>query len=90
MADAFDGIKVPQSECDVRSRLDVFVTLNKYSPSTVILTAGVSNPGLIESARYENEIETNLLGAFNVAQVCIRNHVETMIRQTALETLLRN
>lgn len=79
MSEPFDGIKVPQSECDVRNRLDVLTTIAQYEPETVILTAGVSNPGPIETARYEDEIEINFLGAFNVAQACVRSDVQTLI-----------
>ena len=79
IAEAFDGIKLDRHECDVRNRLAVHAALFEHQPSVVVLTAGVSNPGPIESARYEDEMETNLLGAFNVAQACVRHQVETMI-----------
>ncbi len=79
MSEPFDGIKLDKSECDVRDRHSVFWAIRKHEPSVVVLTAGVSNPGPIESVRYEAEIETNLIGAFNVAQACVCNNVGTMI-----------
>jgi 3-oxoacyl-[acyl-carrier protein] reductase len=79
MSKPFTGIKVTHQECDVRSLNAVVDTLDVYNPSTVILTAGVSNPGPIERASFEEEITTNLLGAFNVAQACVWSGVEKLI-----------
>ena len=79
MSEAFDGIKLPQSRCDVRVFDDVSGVLYHYRPSVVILTAGVSNPNPVQLARFEDEITTNLLGAFNVAQAAIHYGVETMV-----------
>ena len=79
MAEAFDGVSVPQSVCDVRDLTAVMQTLGTYDPDVVILTAGVSNPNPIERASVEEEIGTNMLGAFNVAQACVWAGVKTMI-----------
>lgn len=79
MSKVFEGIKVSQDECDVRDIAQVADTMGIYNPNIVIVTAGVSNPGPMESARFEEEIGTNLLGAFNVAQIAINFHVETLI-----------
>ncbi len=80
MSKAFaDTIRIPQDECDVRDIAQVADTVSVYNPDVVIMTAGVSNPGPIESARFEEEIGTNLLGAFNVAQICVNYGVNKMI-----------
>jgi 3-oxoacyl-[acyl-carrier protein] reductase len=79
MSKPFAGIKVTHEECDVRSLTAVAETLDVYNPTTVILTAGVSHPGPVERASFEEEITTNLLGAFNVAQASIWAGVEKLI-----------
>lgn len=79
MSEAFEGIKVPQSQCDVRRPRDIACALEQYRPSVLILTAGVSNPDIIEWCRYEDEINTNLLGAFNVAQMATIYQVPMLI-----------
>ena len=79
MAAPFDGVKVSQQECDVRDLEAVAATVDIYNPTDIIVTAGVSNPGPIEFARYEDEISTNLLGAFNVAQVAVQYGVDKII-----------
>lgn len=79
MSEAFDGIKIPQSECDVRDIGDVSDVIHEHQPDVVIMTAGVSNPDTMEHARFEDELTTNLLGAFNIAQIAINCDVQTMI-----------
>ena len=79
MAEAFEGIKVSQAECDVTSYSDVLATLATYEPSVVIVTAGASNPALIGEAEFAEELHTNLFGAFNVAHLAVRHNVQTMI-----------
>ena len=79
MSEAFDGVKIPHSECDVRDIAEVASVMDAYRPSVVIVTAGVSHPDSIARGRFEEEISTNLLGAFNVAQIAVNFDVETLI-----------
>ena len=64
---------------DIRDRVGVQSVIEKFKPSVVIVTAGVSNPDRIEDSWFEFEISTNLVGAFNVAQACIHHRVKTTI-----------
>ena len=73
------GKIVERKECDVSILAQVIDPIKDNKPDTVIFTAGISNPGPIKEVDPEFEILTNLLGAFNVARVCIGAHVKTMI-----------
>ena len=79
MSESFHGVKVPQSACDVRDRNEVDYHVDQHRPHVVILTAGVSNPSPVAESQFVEEIDTNLIGAFNVAQSAIRHNVWTMI-----------
>lgn len=68
-----DVTLVPHDECDVRDIHEVEWVLGRYKPEVIIVTAGISNPGPVgigEPALME--IETNLIGAFNVADAAVR------------------
>lgn len=65
-------IRVTKAECDVRDIKQVFDTLDKYYPAVVINLAGVSTPVPINHpiSAWRDEIEVNLVGSFNIAQIC--------------------
>jgi len=75
------GELITQHECDVRKLDQVHRIMAEIIPSTVIFTAGVSRPAMMidyQSDDYIDEIETNLIGAFNVAR-CATDIGATMI-----------
>lgn len=80
IARSLPGRIIPHSECDVRDVDMIEVVFEAYMPETVIFTAGVSYPAALgEDTRYMEELETNLLGAFNVAHAAAYYGAQTMI-----------
>lgn len=70
------GTVTPADVLDARL---VDADVRKHSPDVVINCAGVSYPGPLTLRKYEYEITVNLIGAFKVADSCIRNGVGTQI-----------
>ncbi|MBA2706139.1 MAG: SDR family oxidoreductase [Blastocatellia bacterium] len=75
-------------ECDVNNWIEVVIAMEKAKPNVVINLAGVSWPqpmALSEPGAWLEEINTNLIGSFNVARACIpdivsvQDKVKTMI-----------
>lgn len=79
---AIGGTQVTKNECDVRHFSAVHQIITEAKPSLVVFTAGVSHTGELKDIPvldYREELEVNLLGAFNVAKSCILNKVKTMV-----------
>lgn len=77
-----DNILIGHSECDITKPdlVDNFIRLHK--PEVVINCAGILKVGSIRNQNFvdwEDQIATNLLGSFNVAQSAAKNNVKTII-----------
>lgn len=79
MGKAFGGLQLDDYECDVREIQKVIQAVGLAKPKVVIMTAGVSHPGRIGDVSHLEELEVNLIGAFNVATACVLHNVKTMI-----------
>lgn len=76
-----DVLQLPHSSCDVRI-LEEVESKMRIKPDAVVVTAGVSHPSTVKDSQpfqYRNEIETNLLGAFNVARAAVKEGVKTLV-----------
>lgn len=77
-----DTILVKHSDCDIRKHdlVDYFIRSNK--PDVVINCAGMLKAGEIKKQKFADwkiQINTNLIGSFNVTQASIKNNVKTII-----------
>lgn len=73
------GEIINRAECDVRYMNDVVRVLATRKPRVVINCAGVSHPGDMKLARFQHEIDVNLIGSFNVAQAALWTGAKTLI-----------
>lgn len=76
------GVSIPASQCDVRSSA-VTSWMDRLRPDVVLFTAGVSNVGSVldvwRDGGAATELDTNLLGAFNVAGAAVESKAKTLI-----------
>lgn len=82
IGEAIGGIQVSREMCDVRHFSEVNQILSEIRPDVMVFTAGVSYTGSIKESgivQLREELEVNLIGAFNVAKACVLNDVKTMI-----------
>ena len=73
---------IDKDECDVRDLIDVIETMQKYQPKVVINCAGISNLQMIKGSdanEWIDEIETNLIGSYNIAKIATEFNIKTMI-----------
>jgi len=73
---------IDKEECDVRNLINVIETVQKYQPKVVINCAGVSNLQMIKDSdanRWIDEIETNLIGSYNIAKIATEFNIKTII-----------
>lgn len=80
IAKAIGGTIVEKSDCDVTQFAQVKGFIDGHMPDVVIVTAGVSYPSEIwNSTGWREEIEVNLIGAFNVAQAATITGIPCLI-----------
>lgn len=77
-----DTVLIEHSDCDISKPDSVDHFIRTYKPEVVINCAGILKGGFInkqEFADWEDQITTNLIGSFNVAQASVKNGVKTII-----------
>ena len=77
-----DSILIDHNTCDISKPELVDFFIRTHKPEVVINCAGILKLGLINEQGFtdwEDQITTNLLGSFNVAQASAGNNVKTII-----------
>lgn len=75
-------ILVEHDDCDIRRPDSVKKFIQAHKPEVVINCAGLVNSGLVKEQDFEdwkNQVFTNLIGSFNIAQAATNNNVKTII-----------
>lgn len=77
-----DSILIDHNACDIRNSESVDNFIRDHKPEVVINCAGILKPGSVKEQSltdWEDQIRTNLIGSFNVAQASVKNGVKTII-----------
>lgn len=78
----YEVLRLSHHEVDVTDIAAIFTAIYRFKPQLVINLAGVSNLQLIKDSNHflwNEEIQTNLIGSYNVAKICVDNKVQTMV-----------
>lgn len=80
--DGYETILLSKQDCDVTSKTRVFRMVRDHEPDIVVNLAGVCNFQSLKDMSFgllEDEINTNLFGAINIAYACIKHNVKKVI-----------
>lgn len=89
--EGYETIPVYKHECDVRILSDVIKTIKEYTPDIVINLSGVCNFKSIKEMDYDDvfeEVDVNLIGAFNISHACVTNGVKKIIFMGSLSGVI--
>src|SRR5260221_14181410 len=79
---AKDVVLVGHHECDIKTPEDVASFIKRHHPDVVINCAGTLKGGLVGEQKlsdWSEQIDTNLIGSFCIAQSSVKNSVKTII-----------